>query len=97
MRGLDGVDGEWITQKEFLSDAGSHALDGRKLSDDERIIQRMESLDRVLVSLAFYFVVTCSSQLLQLYVHGGVLFQFFGYIIKYNYTGGYFWGSISAF
>ncbi|KAJ7228482.1 hypothetical protein GGX14DRAFT_613080, partial [Mycena pura] len=49
VRGLDGVDGEWITQKEFLSDEGLHALDGRKLSDDERIIQRMESLDRVLL------------------------------------------------
>lgn len=46
VRGLDGVDGEWITQKDYLSDKKVCA--GRKLSDDEETIVRMENLDRVM-------------------------------------------------
>ncbi|KAJ7781052.1 Alpha/Beta hydrolase protein [Mycena metata] len=48
VRGLDGVDGEWITQKDYLSDAKVHPP-GRKLSDDEQTILRMEKLDRVML------------------------------------------------
>ncbi|KAJ7929962.1 hypothetical protein B0H13DRAFT_2536479 [Mycena leptocephala] len=50
VRGLDGVDGEWITQKDYLSDAKVQAPPGRKLSVDDQTVLRMENLDRVMVS-----------------------------------------------
>ena len=47
VRGLDGVDAEWITEKEYLSDV---KIDSEAdLSDDQEDILRMESLDRVMV------------------------------------------------
>ncbi|KAJ7129477.1 Alpha/Beta hydrolase protein [Mycena epipterygia] len=49
VRGLDGVDGEWITQKDYLSDAKVHGPPGRKLSDDDQTILRMEKLDKVML------------------------------------------------
>ncbi|KAF8195687.1 alpha/beta-hydrolase [Mycena galopus ATCC 62051] len=49
VRGLDGVDGEWITQKDYLSDEKVHGPPGRKLSDDDQTILRMEKLDRVML------------------------------------------------
>ncbi|KAJ7240331.1 Alpha/Beta hydrolase protein [Mycena haematopus] len=58
VRGLDGVDGEWITQKDYLADEKVvHGPPDRKLSDDDRTVLRMEKLDRVM-----------------LYVHGGGYF-----------------------
>ncbi|KAJ7180300.1 alpha beta-hydrolase [Mycena crocata] len=49
VRGLDGADGEWITQKEYLSEDKVHAPQGRKLSDDDETVLRMEKLDRVML------------------------------------------------
>ncbi|KAJ6539532.1 Alpha/Beta hydrolase protein [Mycena capillaripes] len=58
VRGLDGVEGEWITQKDYLSDTQvPHAPPGRKLSADDQTVLRMEKLERVM-----------------LYVHGGGYF-----------------------
>ncbi|KAJ7178959.1 Alpha/Beta hydrolase protein [Mycena filopes] len=48
VRGLDGVDGEWITQKDYLS-AAKEVNAPRKLSDDEHTILRMEKLERVML------------------------------------------------
>ncbi|KAF7355479.1 putative lipase esterase from carbohydrate esterase family ce10 [Mycena sanguinolenta] len=49
VRGLDGIDGEWITQKDYLTDEKVHGPPGRKLSDDDETILRMEKLDRVML------------------------------------------------
>ncbi|KAJ6598872.1 Alpha/Beta hydrolase protein [Mycena vulgaris] len=49
VRGLDGVDGEWITQKDYLADVKVHGPPGRKLSEDDQTILRMEELDRVML------------------------------------------------
>ena len=49
VRGLDGIDAEWITEKKFIQDAKiSHP---GKLSDEEKNILRMESLETVMVRL----------------------------------------------
>jgi hypothetical protein len=50
VRGLDGVDGEWITEKEYLGPA-THDPKHRGLSDDDTNILRMENLNTVMVSL----------------------------------------------
>lgn len=44
---MDGIDAEWITEKEYLSEAKIDSTP--KLSDTEEDILRMESLDRVMV------------------------------------------------
>ncbi|KAL1740372.1 Alpha/Beta hydrolase protein, partial [Schizophyllum fasciatum] len=48
VRGLDGIDAEWITQKEYLAD-GEQARHGKDLTSEEELIQRMEPLDRVML------------------------------------------------
>ena len=52
MRGLGGVDGEWITEKEYLSEEQVHS--GRKLSEEDQNITRMEHLETVMAS---YFAI----------------------------------------
>ncbi|KAJ7639044.1 Alpha/Beta hydrolase protein [Roridomyces roridus] len=48
VRGSDnGIDAEWITQKEYLS--GDTGSPGRKLSEDDRAVLKMEKLDRVML------------------------------------------------
>ncbi|KAJ6515694.1 Alpha/Beta hydrolase protein [Mycena sanguinolenta] len=49
VRGLDGIDGEWITQKDYLEDEKAHGPPGRKLTDDDQTVLRMEKLDRVML------------------------------------------------
>jgi hypothetical protein len=49
VRGLDGVDAEWITEKDYLSDADVKTPDGRKLKEEEKNILRMEHLETVMV------------------------------------------------
>jgi len=50
VRGLDGVDGEWITEREFLRDVKVPAKpDGTKLESSEGDILRMEHLESVMV------------------------------------------------
>lgn len=51
VRGLDGVDGEWITEKEYLGPAKDDTKPRRELSDEDANILRMENLDTVMVSL----------------------------------------------
>ncbi|KAK0468142.1 uncharacterized protein EV420DRAFT_1503082 [Desarmillaria tabescens] len=47
VRGLDGVDGEWITETDYLSDVDLKK--DKNLSKDEQDILRMEHLDRVML------------------------------------------------
>ncbi|KAH9894438.1 alpha/beta-hydrolase [Cubamyces lactineus] len=47
IRGLEWIDGEWITEKAFLEDSGHKHHD--KLSEEENTILRMEHLDRVML------------------------------------------------
>lgn len=51
VRGLDGVECEWIAEKEHLSDVKVDA--GRKLTDDEENIIKMEGLETVMVRYSF--------------------------------------------
>lgn len=60
VRGLDGVDGEWITEKEYLSPE-KEIKDNKKLSTDEEDILRMEHLDTVMVGVSFYTLVRLSA------------------------------------
>ncbi|KAI0368056.1 alpha/beta-hydrolase [Pilatotrama ljubarskyi] len=47
VRGLEWLDGEWITEKAYLKENPSK--DGKKLSEEEDTILRMEHLDRVML------------------------------------------------
>ncbi|KAL1668009.1 hypothetical protein GGF50DRAFT_47259 [Schizophyllum commune] len=49
VRGLDGIDAEWITQKDYLGDIQELHHGGKDLSSAEETIQRMEHLDRVML------------------------------------------------
>ena len=48
VRGLDGIDAEWVTEKEYLRE--DTPID-RKLSSTDANILRMEHLETVMVSL----------------------------------------------
>jgi hypothetical protein len=47
VRGLDGIDAEWVTEKEYL--APPPARVNRKLNHEDLNIMRMEHLDTVIV------------------------------------------------
>ncbi|KAI0356462.1 alpha/beta-hydrolase [Trametes cingulata] len=47
VRGLEWIDGEWITEKAYLNE--DHFEPDKKLSDEEKTILRMEHLDRVML------------------------------------------------
>lgn len=51
VRGLDGVDAEWVAQKEDLAPDRDefHMKDGKKLQDTEADILRMDELKSVMV------------------------------------------------
>ncbi|RDB22775.1 AB hydrolase superfamily protein C4A8.06c [Hypsizygus marmoreus] len=49
VRGLDGVDGEWITEKEYLRSAKDNPKMHKNLNDDEADILRMDHLERVML------------------------------------------------
>lgn len=51
VRGLNGVDGEWITEKSYLSEEDVDV--GRKLSREDENIIRMEKLETVMVCHSF--------------------------------------------
>lgn len=58
VRGMDGLDAEWITEKEYLDkDDLSDSFKDRKLTNEEELVLRMDKLDTVM-----------------LYVHGGGYF-----------------------
>ena len=56
VRGLDGLEAEWVTEKSYLNYDGVQELankrikEGRKLSDNESEILAMDGLERVMVS-----------------------------------------------
>lgn len=47
VRGLDGIESEWVTEKEYLSD--SPLKTDKKLSTEDANILRMEHLETVMV------------------------------------------------
>lgn len=51
VRGLDGIDAEWVTEKEFLTERKDDAK--KKSPTDEETIKRMEELERVMVSVQY--------------------------------------------
>ena len=53
VRGLDGVDAEWITEREFLKDLRGDETPKKKLRWEEETVLRMEHLETVMVSKAF--------------------------------------------
>jgi hypothetical protein len=58
VRGLDGIDAEWITEREYLSPVKSHVKNTRKMSDNDKDIPRMEHLETVMVCLSYFPVFT---------------------------------------
>lgn len=55
IRGMDGVDAEWVTEKEYLKD--SAAVD-KKLSTTDANIVKMDHLETVMVSLECFIGLT---------------------------------------
>lgn len=54
VRGLDGIDAEWVAEMEDLgSEAEIKAVYGKKLSSGEANIKRMEHLETVMVCFFF--------------------------------------------
>lgn len=53
VRGLDGVDAEWITEREFLQDLDGDEAPEKKLRWEEEMVLRMEHLDTVMVRPLF--------------------------------------------
>lgn len=51
VRGLDGIEAEWVTEKKFLKEGSATSLKEGKLSDNDHQILQMNGLDRVMVSL----------------------------------------------
>jgi hypothetical protein len=49
VRGLEGVDGEWITEREFIKDVEVEHDHDRKLNSDEEDILKIEHLESVMV------------------------------------------------
>ena len=52
VRGLDGIDAEWITEKAYLNPEKPNADLGRKLTEDEDKLLRMEELPNVMVCVS---------------------------------------------
>ncbi|KAG5652411.1 hypothetical protein H0H81_005059 [Sphagnurus paluster] len=88
VRGLDGIDAEWITEKKYLSPELPPT--NRKLSDDEAKVLKMDHLETIMSVRTL--------TLDKLYIHGGsgtknsVENKLTGQCI-----GGYFWGSINFY
>jgi len=51
VRGLDGVDAEWITEREFLRDLDGDNIPEKKLWWEEETVLKMEHLETVMVRL----------------------------------------------
>lgn len=51
VRGLDGVDAEWITDRELLEDLDEDKVPERKLGWEEETVLRMDHLETVMVRL----------------------------------------------
>ena len=61
VRGLDGIDAEWITEREFLEDLEGDKIPERKLGWEEETVLRMEHLETVMVRLDFVPEIESSS------------------------------------
>ncbi|CCM05570.1 uncharacterized protein FIBRA_07797 [Fibroporia radiculosa] len=55
IRGLDGIDAEWITERKFLSHGHTHSSRGQKLNEIDKDISRMDHLDTLYVHGGAYF------------------------------------------
>jgi len=53
VRGLDGVDAEWITERDLLEDLDEDKIPERKLGWEEETVLRMDHLETVMVRLDF--------------------------------------------
>ena len=51
VRGLDGIDAEWITEREYLEDLEGDKIPERKFGWEEETVLRMEHLETVMVRL----------------------------------------------
>lgn len=51
VRGLDGIDAEWITEREFLRDLDGDNIPEQKLGWEEETVLKMEHLETVMVRL----------------------------------------------
>lgn len=73
VRGLDGIEAEWVTEKEYLGPPPSSQGLDRKLSTEDANILRMDHLETVMVCLYFCLLYQRSIRVFvaQLYVHGG--------------------------
>ncbi|KIY49388.1 alpha/beta-hydrolase [Fistulina hepatica ATCC 64428] len=72
IRGLDGIEAEWITRKEFLTE-NVHPPRGNKLTDAEDLILRMEHLDTVMLYVhgGGYFWGSINTHRYQMLRYGG--------------------------
>lgn len=57
VRGLDGIDSEWITEKEYLNDASLATNGNSDVSQEEKLITRMEHLETVMVCRCVLWVI----------------------------------------
>jgi hypothetical protein len=105
VRGLDGLDAEWIAEKDYLK-AETVDLKGRendrKLSSDEEDILKMECLESVMVSFLGYVPISASahdpsacrsSTFMEVRCSSSICLMSH----RHHYEGGYFWGSISSY
>lgn len=99
IRGLDGIDSEWITESKYLNNdaVASH----EKLSETEKYIARMEHLESVMASTRTLLSIRASHyQLWCSFMSTGVRSIYvFSQRIAHSliFIGAYFWGSISRF
>jgi hypothetical protein len=56
VRGLDGIDAEWITEKSHLRPESVHLDDAREYSETEKLVATMEQLETTMVSLPDFFI-----------------------------------------
>jgi hypothetical protein len=101
VRGLDGIDAEWVTEKEYLKE---DAKVDRKMSATDANIVKMDHLETVMVSMwssrtagKKFLTLLCIALRSWWYVRS----LWFNYSPKFHShippkPGAYFWGSISA-
>lgn len=83
VRGLDGIDAEWIAEKSHLRPESVHINAGRKYSEEEKLLMSMEELETTMVSLLVLFG-TFSNRCKKFYIHGGG--YYWGSISEYQFA-----------
>lgn len=101
VRGLDGIEAEWVTERKNLAQVNLNTTDTkRKLSRQEELIVGMNELEPVMVRISVSFLAGLKECLPQ----NSSTSMAVGYVAPHNGTrslgfltslGGYFWGSIS--